>query len=61
VSPGENPSYPQARDFLAKLPDLGAEYLNKFAEIEGLRNRVIAAAALAQNTIETETRTEESL
>jgi len=43
------------------LPDLGAEYLNKFAEIEGLRNRVIAAAALAQNTIETETRTEESL
>lgn len=49
VSPGGIPGYPQARDFLASLPDLGAKYMNRVPiEITGLKERVIAAAEIAR-------------
>jgi hypothetical protein len=41
--------YSDAQRILGSLPDLGAEYMNQLAAIEGLRNRVIAAAAVAQS------------
>ena len=41
--------YSDAQRILGSLPDLGAEYMNQLAAIEGLRNRVIAAAAVVQS------------
>jgi hypothetical protein len=40
-------TYDIAAGILGKLPDLGQDYLARIVEIEGMRNRVIAAAALA--------------
>jgi hypothetical protein len=40
-------TYDIAAGILGKLPDLGQAYLARIAEIEGMRNRVIAAATLA--------------
>lgn len=48
VNPAElEMTYDLASGILGKLPDLGGTYLDRIVEIEGMRNRVIAAAVLA--------------